>query len=170
MRAWLTIFVSVLLLWLIYSHIQMSRELSTSRAAIFNLTAKQAAQEETPSLEVQSQCSQSAKGFFQRGNYDPKDNADYSNHYNARLRKCFIAITTSHWDAAASAQLDTTDVFDAIEGRHYGQYAWQSQKGKKYYDVSPLICSALLSDGKTQFCQSADQFSELMSGYIDVKN
>ncbi len=168
MRVAIALGITLLLLWLVVGHVRANRQIEDDKRTIADLTAKQAAWDETPSFDLQSRCAETAKEFFKRSGYSPDRHADYMNHFNPKLKKCFIVIKTSKWNNATATMLDSTGVFDAVEGKSYGEYVWQSDKGKKYWEVAPLTCSGTKLDGSYQVCHSEVEFTNLMADYMDI--
>lgn len=81
----------------------------------------QLAQQQKPNdLELQAKCSDMAKNYFVGRGYKDGDGFtfDYINHFNAKLNKCFIQI--SSYSPNDDARF--IDVYDAVEGKHYASY------------------------------------------------
>jgi len=72
----------------------------------------------TSSLELQAKCADMAKKYFTDKGYKGSDGFDYTNHYNQRLSKCFILISSY----TANDDFLTYDLYDALEGKHYAMY------------------------------------------------
>jgi hypothetical protein len=170
MKAAVALGMAIVLLWLVAWHIRANRQMAEDKRTIAELTEKQTAMDEEPSLELQSRCASAAKNFFDRFGYTPDQRADYTNHYNPKLRKCFIAIKTGQWQKASETMLTSQAVFDAVEGKSYGEYVWQSDKIKKYWEVPPIECDGTDVDGNHVPCHSDVEFSTLMSNYMDIDN
>ena len=124
--------VAVLVVWLAYESIHDSRVIAADQHTILDLTAKQKALDEKPSFELQARCSEAAKQCFIREWTDaaPGMDKDYTSHYNPDLRKCFIAVKTSQSQRSGTV-FTTKGVFDAVEGKTYGEYVWQSDTGEE---------------------------------------
>jgi hypothetical protein len=105
--------------------------------------------------------------FERRGlvSYKPKDMAGYENHYNAKLNKCFI-LTQSTSTNFAPTIWTYKSLFDAFEGKSYGEYAWHTVKNKKFWEVPPFQCKVLLQSGEEQICKSDEEFQELTKSYM----
>lgn len=69
-------------------------------------------------LELQAKCADYAKQYFNSKGYKNNDGFDYKNHFNSRLNKCFIFI--SSYDA--NSDFASMDLYDALEGTHYATY------------------------------------------------
>lgn len=130
--------------------------------------------ESAPSIEQQSKCSTSAEAFFKNAGYSHSNTLpvteEFVNHYNSKLRKCFVLIKSFDMKSQPGHVLISHFVFDAIEGKGYGSYIWESDKQKAANLVPPLECEAVMSDGVKKHCQSKDEFVKLMAEYIDVED
>jgi hypothetical protein len=58
-------------------------------------------------------------------------------------------------------------VSDAFEGKSYAEYAWKSEKGKKYWEVKPFVCKVTLPSGEKKDCASSDEFDDLVKVYME---
>ena len=161
----------VLLVWLIYGHIESSRVIAEDQHTVADLTAKLKALDEKPSFELQARCDVAAKQYFIREwtGAAPGMDKDYTSHYNPDLRKCFITVKTSQLQKAGTL-FTTKGVFDAVEGKTYGEYVWQSDPVKKYWEVAPIQCNGLTPDGDEVQCHSEGEFENLMSKYMDISD
>jgi hypothetical protein len=88
--------------------------LSQKREAIENLNND---------IALQAKCADRAASFYKQGGYEkePKQgfsNSYYISHWNKKLGKCFVQITSISPDG----DLTSIDVFDAFEGKHYAFY------------------------------------------------
>lgn len=158
----------VLIIWLIYGRIQANRVIADDQGTIADLTAKQKAVDERPPLELQSRCSEAAKQFFSR-EWSAQD-SDYTSHYNPDLRKCFITVKTSRWQKSTGTVLTSKNVYDAVEGKTYGEYLWQSDRVKKWWEVPPIQCDGITADGDEAVCHSEAEYENLMSKYMDISD
>jgi hypothetical protein len=93
--------------------------------------------------------------------------AGYENHYNETMNKCVIAISDTEPSAGGTFYTSRT-VFDAIEGKTYGEYIWQSDKVKKFWEVAPLMCRVTDANGEEHKCKSDDEFKQLLKPYMDI--
>jgi hypothetical protein len=97
--------------------------------------------------------------------YKPKDIAGYENHYNTKLNKCFIMVQNT--DATYSPTIWThKSLFDAYEGKAYGDYSWHTVKNKRYWEVPPFMCKVVLPTGEEHWCKSDEEFDELIKVYM----
>jgi len=106
------------------------------------LSQKQEAKENSD-LALQTQCADRAAVFYKQGGYE-KDtqgfSSFYTNHWNKKLGKCFIQITSTSLNNDGFV---TMDLFDAFEGKHYAVYM-----GHNSCDPASLVVL-----GKPKLCQ-----------------
>jgi hypothetical protein len=131
------------------------------------LTAKLEFLTKTRSLDLQEQCAKQSREVFKSGKWDKDPLADYTNHYNAKLNKCFIEIQSTDAKTAPPAIFTNKTVSDAFEGKGYGEYMWKSDRVKKYGEVPPLQCKVTLLSGEEKFCHSSDEFDQLIKQYME---
>ncbi len=74
---------------------------------------------------LERKCTERADFFYKQGDYANQDgfSSFYINHWNKKLEKCFIEITTTSLN---SNGFESIDVFDAFEGKHYGSFIGHS--------------------------------------------
>ena len=110
--------------------------------------------------EMQRKCSVDAKSLFNyiEASSPSKGTDELSNHYNAKLNRCFALITHGITNAN---DIYTKTLFDAVERKQYASYAWASRKDKKFWEVPPLECVTL--DGQ---CSSEEQFDAWVKPYM----
>ena len=113
-------------------------------------------------LDQQGKCAQQARSDFEEWGWKNKENSDFVSHYSATLDKCFIQ--TQNTDG--NGEFFWRHLFDAYGGEEYGEYAWQRQNGKKYWEVRPFVCHVISPTGETQYCESEDEFQELAKVYM----
>src|SRR5207253_10348638 len=83
-----------------------------------------------------------AKNAFQDLGYKSTALAGYENHYNAVLNRCFVKV--SNIDSTNPKMIWTHwTVFDAFEGKVYGEYHWHTEEGKNYSEVRPFQCKVV---------------------------
>jgi len=112
-----------------------------------------------PTLEYQEKCAEQARQTFRDIGYAEDESVTYEDHYNAKLDKCFILIRNV--DAKGHGTIWTyKTLLDAHEGRTYGNYRRHSVKGT-------FLCKVLLPSGEPQFCESDDEFTELIKIYME---
>jgi len=117
-------------------------------------------------LEYQEKCAEQARRAFHDLGYKSQGPAGYENHYNAKLNKCFVLVENT--DSTYAPTIWThKSLFDAYEGKAYGEYSWHTVKDKKYWEVPPFMCKVTLPDGGDQFCKSDGEYAELIKVYLE---
>jgi Tfp pilus assembly protein PilV len=82
--------------------------------------AQLAQQQANNTFALQSKCSDAAAKFFVSNGYKTSDGFDYKNHFNTKLNKCFILV--SSYSNPNSYNNLNIDLYDALEGAHYAEY------------------------------------------------
>jgi hypothetical protein len=133
-------------------------------AAIFAELSAKRLEVKSPPLDLQAKCSDQARKAFTLSGLKESEGATYQNHYNVKLNKCFIE--TQNQSVRGKTIWTFRNVYDAFEGRLYGTYAWHTEDNKKYWEVKPTMCEVELRSGENQTCQSDEEFSKLVQGYM----
>ena len=119
-------------------------------------------------LELQSKCAKQAQEEFNSEGWSKDALAGFTNHYNAKLNKCFIQVDSTDPKTAGDGTIFTsTTVSDAFVGKVYGEYNWKSDKVKKYWEVAPFMCKVTSPSGQETFCHSDDEFKTAMKQYME---
>lgn len=142
---------------------ELSARLAHAEQISAQLNAKLADTVKGDSLDLQAKCAVQARKDFEEWGYINKESADFQSHYNRRVDKCFIQTQNS----VANHEFLWRELFDAYGGKKYGQYAWQMQKGKKYWEVPPFVCDVTFPSGETKECRSEDEFGKLVKIYME---
>jgi hypothetical protein len=147
--------------------------LATTVAFLFCVSFAPIAAAQHAPLGQQQQCADAAKRAF---NSIPKDantkpiTSDYSSHYDPKIGACYI-LTRSVDMLTSKTKNDTVSIgmvlYDVIEGRTFANYLWINT-GKKYWEVSPTMCSVHPRGQDEITCTSEDQFKALIDKYFDV--
>ena len=135
-----------------------------------DLAAKLEAQTNTASLASQKECATQAESAFASGGWGKEKMASFTNHYNSKMNKCFVEVQNTDAKGATkdgAGILVSREVFDAFEGKEFGNYAWSSRAGKKYWEVAPFMCYVLSSSGEKVTCHSSDEFDALVKIYME---
>ena len=110
--------------------------------------------------ELQERCGKRAEESFRRewGNgiksvEGEKMSADYSNHYNKKLNKCFVLLSVS---GMSKKYYNSIMLYDVNESRTYGSFF------KLEYDRPPNQCQVL---GKK--CKSEDEWNSFVRPYME---
>jgi len=112
-------------------------------------------------LVMQEKCAKAAKEFFQEEGFSNKSMANYRSHYNKKLNKSFVEISCMDNLGDGIFNVSKT-LYDVFERKVYAEYAWQSQKGKKYWEVKPYLCRMLDKSGETE-----KEFDDFVKQYMD---
>jgi hypothetical protein len=140
--------------------------LQEQRRQVRELTAKLDSVPKTASLELQEKCAKQAREEF-KTYWEGREGADFSNHYNTKLNKCFIRIQYIDSKTARGDIWTYRTLFDAFEGKEYAEYTWKSDKVKKYWEVPPIVCKVTLPSGEEQICHSSEEFDAFVKQYIE---
>ncbi len=117
-------------------------------------------------LDYQEKCAEQARKAFNDLGFKPNDMAGYENHYNAQLNRCFVSVQNTDTKYAPTIWTHKT-LFDAYEGKEYGDYSWHTVENKKYWEVPPFMCKVVLPSGDDQYCKSDDEFEKLIKTYME---
>lgn len=156
---WLVISVGVLGL-LAYSQTSALRE---QRRQVQELTGKLTSTSKAATLDLQEKCAKQASEEF-KSYWEDREGADFTDHYNAKLNKCFMRI--QWFDTIAGVTIERA-LFDAFEGKEYGSYSWKPVKNKRPWEVPPFACTVTLPSGEERICHSSDEFEALLKQYME---
>jgi hypothetical protein len=137
---------------------------------ITTLRAQLATAKEVPKtnpLELQERCAEGARKAFKDLGYKPNDIVSYVNHYNAKLNKCFMHVEQTDMKTSPGTIFTNRTLIDAFEGKLYAEYAWHTEKDKKYWEVAPFLCKVLLLSGEEKFCKSNGEYQDLIKTYVE---
>lgn len=154
-----TIIVFIIASGLVYFNLNMDHDIENS--AITN------------NLDLQIKCATQAKTFFDYFITDPesKETSELSNHYNTKLNICFALIKQYKQTGTGISVSNGTqkDLYDAVEKKVYGSYAWMSESPKKYWDVSPLWCDTYINGNTNnhKVCESEEEYDAFTSIYMN---
>lgn len=122
-------------------------------------------------VDLQTKCASQAKSFMDYYVVDQQEKQadEYTNHYNAKMDKCFVLIKHGITVSDGTFGVYTKNLFDAIEKKQYGSYGWQAQQGKKYWEVAPYDCTIYVdgNQNNTKTCTSEEEFDTLTSTYME---
>lgn len=124
-------------------------------------------QEIMSNFNYQERCAEQARKTFNELGYAKKPFASYENHYNGKLNKCFMEISNTE-SVAGGNVVTSRNISDALEGKTYGEYVWQTEKGKKFWEIPPLMCTVTSASGEERQCKTDDEFKELIKPYMDI--
>jgi hypothetical protein len=140
-------------------------------------------------LEQQEKCVAQAERYFQEANAEWDANSkrseklfegmgaretnhikNYQSHYNTKLQKCLVLLERDvyFFDAKLGTGFNAIMAFlsDAYERRGYASYVWQSNPGKKYWEVSPSGCELIPTLAEQRTCSSREEFDAFVSPYL----
>ena len=105
--------------------------------------------------------------MFKSGGWATKPNAGFISHYNAKLGRCFIQI--SETDVTKTSVSISKPVFDAFEGKTYGDYLWFNYlpDKKSAFEIAPQVCKITLLSGEEKACQSEAEYNASMKAYLE---
>ena len=131
------------------------------------LTVKLDGASKTRDFSLQEKCAKQAREEFARWGYAKEAFADFTNHYNERLNRCFIAFQNTSADKQGS--YINKFLADAYEGKEYAEYSWfnMSGSGMKYWEVVPDICKITMPSGQEITCKSSEEYDELIKYYME---
>jgi hypothetical protein len=116
-------------------------------------------------IDHQRQCVRDAREHIHRLGWDDDPLAHITQHYNERLKRCFIEIDTVSANTRAGAvfsyQLGDTN------GREYANFT-STEPASAVSANSPLpMCEMTMSSGDTVECNSFDEFEEFVRSYME---
>lgn len=92
--------------------------------------------------------------------------AEFTNHYSAKLGRCFVV--TKSTSVTENIIANQRLLVDAYEGKVLGTYEWINSEHKKYWEVVPTECSVTLPSGEEKKCQSDDEWDNLVKNYTEM--
>lgn len=137
--------------------------LREQRRQVQELHAKLDSLSKAAGFDLQAKCADQALLAWKAGGWDRKKLATYSNHYNEKLKKCFMQIETTTEESGADVTFET--VTDPFESKGYAEFIWKVDH--KSGDSKSMRCSAILPSGETIACTSPEEFDELIKQYMD---
>jgi len=122
------------------------------------LAAKLDAASKAATLELQKKCADQAATVFKGDGLNwtlHHLQHSYTNHYQQRLKRCFVQISTS--DGVSTS----TTIKDAFEGKEYARFYLVKPEGR------PSPCQVMLLSGEQKTCRSKKEFEELVKVYME---
>lgn len=118
----------------------------------------------TAGLELPAKCSEQARKLFLERGFNRRVMAQYANHYNSRLNKCFVQISDYDVTSSPGTSFKSKYVLDAFEGKEYGTFSFQG--GKRISEAS-VYCEVAVPSGEPKLCNSESEFNELVKIYME---
>jgi len=134
---------------------------------ILSLSCVAFADNQKEKLEVQAMCSKDADTYFEK-NYSsglttlPEDSNGYINHYNSKLNKCFILISSHRSSGQGDNKIisDSKALYDVYEGKEFARWDTGALTGNNITNPAG-ICYALGKD-----CNPND-FQAIIKPYME---
>jgi hypothetical protein len=110
----------IALLALAWRVTSVSAELDEQKQQVHALKKALSEKSTQDALAVQEQCSNAAMTFvFHKADYKPGQlGFVYENHFNAKMKKCFVLVSYNQLDKFFLS----IDLYDAVENKHYGAF------------------------------------------------
>jgi hypothetical protein len=121
-------------------------------------------------LSQQKVCAEEARKAFNKSFKAEQDGISYefTSHYDAEASVCYVLVHGGGAVSSSSSPYVSYFLFDAIEGRTYGQYTWINSQKKKYWEVAPMVCSVSPRGADKVTCKSDDEFDQLIDKYFSI--
>ncbi len=120
--------------------------------------------------ELRERCGKQVDTYFRRewgeGIKNTRDllmTADFTDHYNEKLNKCFFVLTVnsaSRKPASTRGVTTSMDLFEINEHKEYGMFF--APEG-----APPMECWVLDANGKQQSCRSQDAWKLMIRSYME---
>jgi hypothetical protein len=131
------------------------------------LAAKLDAALKTANLELQQKCAQQSSVEFKGQGWERDPMTNITNHYNAKVNKCFIKVTSINSHEQPHVLTVTKTVMDAFEGKVYGEYMWINNRGKQDSLVEPAECRVTSLSGEETVCNSIEEFESWAKQFME---
>ena len=121
-------------------------------------------------LSQQKVCAEEARKAFNKSFKPQQDGITYefTSHYDTQTNVCYVLVHGGGVTTSTSSPYVTNSVFDAIEGRTYGDYVWINTQKKKYWEVAPMICEVKPRGSDKVLCHSDEEFDQLIDKYFSI--
>jgi hypothetical protein len=158
----LAVLLTVVVVFLIWKFRNQRATIADQQKQLTEMKTKLETRSKVSSLDLQEKCAREAFQQFKQDGWDKEPTAGFSNHYDETLNKCFVLIENTDAKTAPGTIWTNKTLVDAFEGKMFGTYSWHTVKNKKYWEVPPFECRAVLPSGEEKICQSRAEFDELI--------
>ena len=124
--------------------------------------------DQTKVMELQKACADQAARAFRSADYPHKPNVinTYTNHYSARLGRCFMLV--SIYDSSDAQNPSTFEtVEDAFEGRRLGSYFAQNAADAKAGGHA-ATCEERPAGAQAKTCKSKAEWDGYRARYMET--
>jgi hypothetical protein len=149
--------------WMVHAQ---NATLTEQQKQLHDLDTKFGTKEKSVGLELQAQCAKQAAIVFKQSGWEKEQMASYENHYNEKLNKCFVILQNTDHKTTPGQIITSRYLSDAFEGKNLGNYFWESERNRKYWEVTPFMCDVTIPSGEKKTCKSSDEFDELLKVYM----
>jgi hypothetical protein len=91
---------------------------------------------------------------------------DYTSHFDPQKDTCYVRINSG--TAGEAGVISSSMVYDAFERRVFATYLWMNYSHKKYWEIKPTECEAHPQQQPTVYCQSSEEFNDLVEKWFGV--
>ncbi len=112
----------------------------------------------------QQECARQGREEFHRDGWDSVPHTQVFEHYNERLKRCFVEINFSGFDGQGRLLINKS--LSDTRGRDYADYVSIMKSGDKPSRTPPLFCEIVLSSGEPMECGSAAEFNAIVADYM----
>ena len=125
-----------------------------------------------PTLTQQQLCAEQAKKAFDEDQQQArqlggdKPISDYTSHFDPQKNVCYVRISAA--TVSKRGVTNSVVIYDAFERRTFANFLWVNNSGKKYWEVKPLECEVHPQQQPTAYCNSSDEFNELVEKWFGV--
>jgi hypothetical protein len=120
-------------------------------------------------LAQQKMCDEQAhKKFLEdNGNEDANHTTtEYTSHFDSRANVCYMMVHRASVEKDVPVVSDV--VYDAFEGRVYGNLTWINSQGKKFWEVAPVECNVKPRGHAAITCKSFEEFERLVDKHFGI--
>lgn len=106
---------------------------------IHELTAKLEASPKAPDINLEDKCAKRSREEFKDLGWEKEPMASFSNHYNAKMNRCFMLIQTT--SVSGGNVVENRHLSDAFDRKELGEYMRSTADGKKFWKL--ILSSAM---------------------------